>query len=192
MASSMGHSSVVDIDPGLPVPNPTTSFWQNPLHPLASVASKEIPASSDVVIIGSGISGCSVAKALLEGNDKLTITVLEARGLASGASSRNGGHIVSPAFQYFPELIKAYGVKTAVEVAEFTIQNIERTFEAVEQFAATDLAVQSKIRRTEKVLIFKDQETFEYHQKILETWKREMPGKPPFACLASFPWIAHR
>lgn len=170
-------TSILDIDPGLPVSNPTIPFWQIPLHPLANVASQNLPTITDVVIIGSGISGCSVAKGILEGHESLNVTVLEARGLASGASSRNGGHIVSPVFQYFPDLIKEFGTEVAVRVAEFTLQNIERTFEAVDQFGETNLKAYSEIRRTKKVLLYRDQETFQAHKEILKVWNREMPGE---------------
>ena len=177
MASSTSKTNILDIDPGLPVPNPTIPFWQIPLHPLAKVASQELPAVTDILIIGSGISGCSVAKGLLEGDVNLKVTVLEARGLTSGASSRNGGHIVSPVFQYFPDLIKEFGTEVAVQVAEFTLQNIERTFEAVDQFTDTNLKAYSEIRRTKKVLIYRDLETFQKHKDILQVWNREMPGE---------------
>lgn len=169
--------SLLEADPGIPVPNPTTPFWQIPPHPLADVASVEFPTATDVIIIGSGITGCSVAKGLLEGHPSLKVTVLEARGLASGASSRNGGHIVSPSFQDFPSLVKVWGAKTAAEIAEFTLTNCERTFEAVEQFSGFGLEEFSEIRRTEKILGFRDQESVEKFQEILAVWNKEMPGK---------------
>ncbi|TKA77609.1 hypothetical protein B0A55_03138 [Friedmanniomyces simplex] len=164
-------------DPGLPVPDPTVPFWQLPPHSLASVSSKKFQSSTDVVIIGSGMTGCSVAKGLLDGDSKIRITVLEARGLASGATSRNGGHIVSPSVGDFAELVECFGVKAAVDIAEFTLNNIEMTFDAVGEFPESSLAKYSKIRPTTKVLAYADQEAFNNAQKSLQLWNKHMPSK---------------
>src|SRR3954447_24152764 len=43
----------------------------------------------DVAIVGAGITGCSAALRLAEGG--LTVRVHDARGVAEGASGRNGG-----------------------------------------------------------------------------------------------------
>jgi hypothetical protein len=118
--------------PGLPVPNPTKSYWlQNPPHPeLVDKQSTQLPSVADVVIIGSGITGAAVARALLYesarkgphrksedrescsaaslGQDDKVIredlprvVVLEARSLCSGATGRNGGHIKSSPHEQF-------------------------------------------------------------------------------------------
>lgn len=76
----------------LPLPSPTVSYWQVPEHPLASYRSP-FPLSADVVIIGSGITGISVARTIFEQNPALNVVILEARTLCSGATGRNGGHI---------------------------------------------------------------------------------------------------
>lgn len=86
-------ASQVIQDPGIPVPNPTVSAWQEPAHPFATIQSKDLPRYTDCAIIGSGITGCSAAKTILEsdlGFDK-KVTVFEARSLTTGATSRNGG-----------------------------------------------------------------------------------------------------
>ncbi|KAK1814241.1 hypothetical protein LTR12_011362 [Friedmanniomyces endolithicus] len=168
--------SALERDPGLPVSDPTVPFWQLPSHPLASTSSGLLPTSTDVVTIGSGMTGCSVAKGLLEGDPKIKVTVLEARGLASGATSRNGGLIVSPSVGDFAELVESFGVKSAVEIADFTLKNIEMTFDAVAEFPESTLARDSKIRRTTKVLAYTDQEAFENAQHSLRLWNRHMPA----------------
>jgi monoamine oxidase len=75
----------------LPVPFPTQSYWQTPPHRLASYRSP-FPETADVVIIGSGITGVSIARNLLELAPSLTLVIIEARQLCSGATGRNGGH----------------------------------------------------------------------------------------------------
>lgn len=78
-------SARIDQDPGIPVPNPTRSFW---MHPLASLPdpSSDAPANADVVIIGSGITAASVARTLLANDGELVVVVLEARDACGGAS----------------------------------------------------------------------------------------------------------
>ncbi|KAK3670604.1 hypothetical protein LTR78_009572 [Recurvomyces mirabilis] len=166
--------SAMDRDPGLPVKDPTTPHWQIPLHPLANLSSPQLPEDTDVLIIGSGITGCSVAKTLLQSDHEIRVTVLEARGLASGASSRNGGHIISPCFSSFDELVSGFGVETAVELALFSERNIDKTFEAAAEYDG--LVVDSKIRRTEKVLAFRDQEKFDHIKTVLNLWNEHMPA----------------
>ncbi|KAL8693387.1 MAG: hypothetical protein Q9218_001779 [Villophora microphyllina] len=52
--------------PTLPKFNPTLSYWQDPPHPLANhQTTKDIPASAAVVIIGSEITGASIAYNIL-------------------------------------------------------------------------------------------------------------------------------
>jgi len=85
----------------LPVSNPTTPYWRTKLHRLDSHRSTEtLPSESDVVIIGSGISGVSVAYHLSqpdtgagEASPAPSILLLEARQVCSGATGRNGGHV---------------------------------------------------------------------------------------------------
>ncbi|PVU96341.1 hypothetical protein BB561_001235 [Smittium simulii] len=94
-------------DPGLPHPTPTRSVWldENPLKTYK--ASAKLPEFSDIVIIGSGFSGTSVAyhllvepktklkpNALLNKSNIPSVTLLEAREACGGATGRNGGHII--------------------------------------------------------------------------------------------------
>jgi FAD dependent oxidoreductase len=93
-SSKMSEQS---FDPGLPRPNPTVSSWQLPPSPLRDYRSSEsLPLSIlDVVIIGSGMSGTSVAWHLLHSDgapkyNYYSALMLEAREVCSGATGRNG------------------------------------------------------------------------------------------------------
>ncbi|KAI1174690.1 FAD dependent oxidoreductase [Nemania sp. FL0916] len=85
----------------LPVPNPTTPYWRTDLHHLDSHRStKDLPTKCDVLIIGAGISGVSVAYHLSQPDKNRdnsstapSILLLEARQVCSGATGRNGGHV---------------------------------------------------------------------------------------------------
>jgi hypothetical protein len=84
-----------EIKVSLPRDNPTTSYWQDPADDIASLRSTEhLPESADYVIIGSGISGACIAFNLLDRKPDAKIVMLEARGASSGASGRNGMHIL--------------------------------------------------------------------------------------------------
>lgn len=81
----------------LPVANPCVSFWQQTTRsfPYLHVNQNEpVPEVSKYAIIGSGISGALTAYELIQGGVSAgDIVIFEAREAASGASSRNAGHV---------------------------------------------------------------------------------------------------
>jgi hypothetical protein len=81
----------------LPNPSPCLSYWQRTTRAyphLDANVDTEVPSKSKYLIVGSGISGGLTAFQLLEGGVKPEeIVILEAREAASGASSRNAGHV---------------------------------------------------------------------------------------------------
>jgi FAD dependent oxidoreductase len=86
--------------PGIPISNPSSSYWMEPPSPISehnSNSDTPLPDYADVVIIGSGITGASFARTLLmhkDGKDSLgkplKVIILEARGVCSGATGRCG------------------------------------------------------------------------------------------------------
>ncbi|SPC64322.1 uncharacterized protein UHOD_05019 [Ustilago sp. UG-2017b] len=108
--------STIGLDAIPPTPSPlpsasdkaTVSYWlaTTPAHLLPESLDAP-PSQSDVVIIGSGITGVSCALHLInslpssssslektEGGVR-TITIVEARQFCSGATGRNGGHLTA-------------------------------------------------------------------------------------------------
>ncbi|KAH6876728.1 hypothetical protein B0T10DRAFT_379433, partial [Thelonectria olida] len=80
------------VPPSLPREKATVAAWQDPPHlTISNAQSPTLPADTDVVVIGSRITGCSVAHTLLNHTSALTlrITMLEARAAVSGATGRN-------------------------------------------------------------------------------------------------------
>jgi len=68
-----------------------------------------MPERADVVVIGSGVTGASVCRAVLRAGPgpELKVVMLEARSVCSGATGRNGGHAkVSPW-----EVVRALGLR---------------------------------------------------------------------------------
>lgn len=81
--------------PPNPLPtNSTLPFWRTELHELDNHRStEELPESCDILIIGAGFSGASVAYHLTEsyGDEPLpSILMVDARQACSGATARNG------------------------------------------------------------------------------------------------------
>ncbi|OOQ86249.1 hypothetical protein PEBR_22574 [Penicillium brasilianum] len=146
-------------DPGVPVFNPTVSAWQEPAHPLAVVQSEQLPQRIDVAIIGSGITGCSAAKTVLEnhlGRDR-SVTIFEARSLTTGATSRNGGFLLSHTPQFHGRFADAFGPEAANEISRFC----ERTLDEIRRVAkAENLDSISEIREVTTVATFEDEEGF--------------------------------
>ncbi|KAK8112037.1 FAD dependent oxidoreductase [Apiospora kogelbergensis] len=111
---------------GFPVSNSTLPFWRTDLHEFDSHrTTPELPAESNIVIIGAGFSGSSLAHHIYENNPSPpSVTILEAREACSGATGRNGGHMKPDVYFNVPKYIKKYGVKAAVEVAAFEASQV--------------------------------------------------------------------
>ncbi|KAH8597736.1 FAD dependent oxidoreductase superfamily [Bisporella sp. PMI_857] len=120
----------------LPVPNPAVPFWQKDVHKLHDHRStEEMPRHSDVVIIGAGYAGISAAYHLV--NEKSwgdrSITILEARGVCSGATGRNGGHLRPDFYGHIPTYIDRAGAEAGLEIAEFEIANVNAIKKVIEK-----------------------------------------------------------
>ncbi len=77
-----------------PRANPTSSWWLERLPAGAAPRpAPRPPSSADVVVIGAGMTGCAIAFHLRELRPELECVVLDARGVAGGATGRNGGHL---------------------------------------------------------------------------------------------------
>jgi glycine/D-amino acid oxidase-like deaminating enzyme len=117
-----------EVPKGFPQPNPTTSYWQLPPHAIANHrTTTSLPTSTtfDYIIIGSGVSGATVAYQLLSGNPSLSILMLEARTAASGASGRNGGHCRAGFWLNFKEYATAFGDDEALKFEQLEEQNVQ-------------------------------------------------------------------
>lgn len=112
----------------LPVSNSTKSFWHTNLHNLADHRSTpDLPEECNVLIIGSGYAGASVAYDLAKSESAApnSVVILEARQACSGATGRNGGHIRPDLYGHIPNYIKRYGVAAGGAWAEFEIAHVQ-------------------------------------------------------------------
>ncbi|KAK6811517.1 hypothetical protein RU639_012670 [Aspergillus parasiticus] len=163
MAAELPRELVVKLynqigqDPELPRRNPTIAAWQEPPHRLSDVQSETLPQTVDFAIIGSGITGCSVAKSLLENSlsDNKSVAVFEARRLTTGATSRNGGFLSSHAPSFFSSFAETVGIESATKIGRFC----ERTLEEIKRVAeAEGLYDECQIRPVEIAVTANDNE----------------------------------
>ncbi|KAL6404340.1 putative oxidoreductase ordL [Ilyonectria robusta] len=162
----------IALAPGLPNPNPTTSAWQQPPDSIANIQSPDFPQDTDVVIIGSGVTGCGVAHTLLNhpAGSNLRVIILEARSAVSGATGRNGGHIVSDTAGHFQSLVDGLGVERAVQILRFSEANILRLKELAAQLEDKDRDA-AELRSLISTSIIMDRETLEPLKQSLKLLK---------------------
>lgn len=106
---------------GLPVPDPCLSFWQQTTRSfphLSANAKTPLPSTTKYLVIGSGISGALTAFKLINsaGVPASDVLILEAREAASGASSRNAGHVRPDAFRGFQVYRRVHGTEQALKI----------------------------------------------------------------------------
>lgn len=106
----------------LPFATPSKSFWieEGPSTLKSHRTTPKLPNEVDVVIVGAGLSGTSVAHNLLYPKDKKfkgSILMLDARDVSSCASGRNGGHIRSYYHEHQHYFNQNYSQEIAAEIA---------------------------------------------------------------------------
>ncbi|KAK4689640.1 hypothetical protein P7C73_g463, partial [Tremellales sp. Uapishka_1] len=108
----------------LPRTNPTKSFWiegaQSPLRDHRTTES--LPGSCDVLIIGSGYSGTTIAYWL---SKPPSMVMLEARDVCGGATGRNGGQLKPHFYIPYPKWSELYGRKVAMDLIRHECSHLQ-------------------------------------------------------------------
>ncbi|CAK7564257.1 MAG: hypothetical protein SEPTF4163_002144 [Sporothrix epigloea] len=184
----------------LPRDHPTTPFWQDP--PDAAVANlrstSELPSTVDIAIVGSGITGTSIAYHIL-GLDKdfktytsepPSVLMLEARQACSGATGRNGGHTKAASYRSFLDHTANQGIDEAVRIARLELGAIN----SVHELAAAGIDCDSNPCDTLDVVY--DPAQWARAQKAVAAMQSALPANDPAAkytlysreeALAAFP-----
>ena len=136
--------------------------------------SASLPAEADVVIIGSGITGCSVANALLSQNSTLRVVLLEARTITSGATGRNGGHIKETPFHEYEELAHRFGKNEAKKLVKFRLSHLDALVDFTTELGEDALRA-SEIRKVLTVDAFFDQVFWEGAKEMLNRFLDDFP-----------------
>ena len=112
----MEYRASIPVD--LPPQNPTSSYWQDPPSPLsAHRTTPSLPSTASIVIVGSGITGASLAYYILKQPNPPSVLMLEARTACSGATGRNGGHTKCASYRSFMDNIRTLGEDEAARIA---------------------------------------------------------------------------
>lgn len=91
----------------------------------------QLPASADVLVIGSGISGVSVAYWLSQLG--IETVLLERQGLAEGATGRNGGHLAPGTNKDFADASATHGLEETLAIWRFTQTVVQLVHQFVDQ-----------------------------------------------------------
>ncbi|TML16260.1 MAG: FAD-binding oxidoreductase [Actinobacteria bacterium] len=99
----------------------TTPFWLDEPRPTIATALLD---RADVAVIGAGITGCACALALARCG--LSVRVHDARGIAEGASGRNGGFALRGGAARYDVARETYGAEGAQELWRRTEGALDR------------------------------------------------------------------
>ncbi|PSN61192.1 hypothetical protein BS50DRAFT_681014 [Corynespora cassiicola Philippines] len=176
-------------DPGLPAPNPSISYWQTP--PLAGISdlqSSTLPSAVDIVIIGSGMTGTSIASHLLKSSGAgaaaaaaaaaavppLRIAMLDAREACSGATGRNGGHIRPSSYAEYANAKEVVSREEAEKITRLRSAHVQALIEAAGELGEEG-RVAAEARVVDSVDAFFEEEGWRVAVGQLEVLRREVP-----------------
>ena len=105
------------------MPTQEKNFWATTVDSPAVAESCELPETVDVAVIGAGYCGLSAGRTLAKRG--VSTAVLEAETLGWGASSRNGGMVLTGMKLPAPTLIKRYGMETVRRMYAASLETID-------------------------------------------------------------------
>ncbi|KAG9083984.1 hypothetical protein FRC06_004288 [Ceratobasidium sp. 370] len=163
--------------PGIPSLPTTRSHWQETIPESARLrhaSSAVLPDHADIVIIGSGITGTLVARALLEHPNAadLGIVMVEARDVCAGATSRNGGHIKCDPHLIYHKHKTLRGREFAEKATRFSMAHVDELIRISEKVGGNE---RTEARRVETVDAYFDRALFARACDKLKKFQEEMP-----------------
>jgi glycine/D-amino acid oxidase-like deaminating enzyme len=108
------------------------SYWSDTVA-MSAAGPVPLPASVDVAVIGGGITGLSAARALARRG--ISVAVLEAHAIGWGASTRNGGMVLTGLKLSAGTLLARYGRERARQLFKASVDCVD----LVEQLVTTEV-----------------------------------------------------
>src|SRR5712664_4067477 len=99
------------------------NYWLDTITAPPAQSPRDLPDDIDVVVVGGGFCGLSAARSLLKRG--VSVAVLEAETLGWGASSRNGGMVLTGMKLPAPTLIQRYGMETVRRMYAASLETID-------------------------------------------------------------------
>ncbi len=99
------------------------NFWATTVDSPAVAASPNLSHSVDVAVVGGGYCGLSAARTVAKRG--VSVAVLEAETFGWGASSRNGGMVLTGMKLPVPTLIKRYGREAVRKMYAASLESID-------------------------------------------------------------------
>jgi glycine/D-amino acid oxidase-like deaminating enzyme len=99
------------------------NYWLETVTAPTVPSARELPDSADVGVVGAGFCGLSAARTLAKRG--VNVVVLEAEAFGWGASSRNGGMVLTGMKLPVPTLIKRYGREVVRKMYAASLESID-------------------------------------------------------------------
>src|SRR6266852_9131068 len=99
------------------------NYWLETVTTPPAQSARELPDNVDVAVIGGGYCGLSAARTLAKRG--VSVAALEAETFGWGASSRNGGMVLTGMKLPAPTLIRRYGIETVRKMYTASLETID-------------------------------------------------------------------
>lgn len=142
-----------------------SNYWLTTVAPYASPV-EALPESADVAVVGAGFTGLSAALALAKRGAR--VVVLESETVGWGASSRNGGMVLSGLKLGVNKLISMYGRELTRRMYAASLQTID-----VVESIVRDEAIACDFNRTGHLEVACKQAHFDDYARQVEVIARE-------------------
>jgi glycine/D-amino acid oxidase-like deaminating enzyme len=142
------------------------NYWLTTVEMPGTDASRALPDAADVAVIGAGFTGLSAARALAQKGVK--VIVLESETIGWGASSRNGGMVLTGMKLGVNQLISMYGRERTQRMYAASLASID----CVEQIVREE-KIACDFSRSGHLEVACKQAHFDDYARQVEVIKRE-------------------